>query len=435
MSGEALQRWLDVFAARDRSGEPAWLAVSRQAALAALVKRGFPTRKDEDWKYINPERILAVPWTASARARPTSDAVETLAWAPETGPLFTFVNGHYAPALSRPEGLVDGARAEPWSELRDAGGPPQPSRTIEAIETRPFALLAAALFEDGLHLRIPPDTPDAAATALFLSVPSTEAGFTHPRLSVALGAASHLQLREVHAALGDAPYLKNFLAEIEVGAGATCSRLKLQAEAEPATHLATVVARVSDGGHFESHSFSWGARIGREELLCCLAGEGATAHLGGLYATNGDQQSDHHTIVDHAVPGCTSRQRYRGVLAGNSRGAFSGRVIVRPDAQQSDAEQKNENLLLSEGAEADSKPQLEIYADDVRCSHGATIGQLDPDQVFYLRSRGIDEPSARAMLTRGFVASITAAIDDAPLRERVEATVVERLFAPTGGAA
>lgn len=425
-----MQHWLDAFAASDRSGEAPRLSAAREAALAAFAKRGFPSRRDEAWKYINPERIAAVPWVPLSEAAPAPDALGPVPLPRTRAPLFVFVNGRFAPALSRPAGLAAGARARRWGELDDAAG-----LGLDAIDAQPFALLAAAQFEDGLHLQIDANAPATAVTALFLSVPDRAAGACHPRLSVELGPGSRLELCEVHAGLGEDPYLANFLAEIAVAPGATCRRLKLQAETEAATHLATVAARVEQGGRFESHTLSWGGRTVREELLCQLAGEGAQALLRGLYTARADQQSDHHTVVDHAVPGCESRQLYRGVLAGASRGAFTGRVIVRPDAQQSEAEQKNQNLLLSEGAEADSKPQLEIYADDVRCSHGATIGQLDPDQIFYLRSRGIGEASARALLTRGFMASITAAVDDPSLREAVEATLVGHLFGPRGDSA
>ncbi len=430
MTGAAEQHWLDTFEARGRSGEPGWRANARREAMARFAKRGFPKRRDEDWKYVNPERIAAVPYRSLPAARPASPEVDKLALAPKAGPLLVFVNGRHAPQLSRLAGLPEGVDVCAWSDFGLSEEVPAPRYLRDEIEDRPFAQLVEAFFEDGLHVRVPPDClPGAPVTVLFLTVPEKAPAASHPRLRVELGARSRLELYEVHAALGSMPYLKNYLAEFEVAEGAACTRVKLQDEAEAATHLATVSARVGAKAQFESHIISWGGHIAREELLCRLDEEGAFARLNGLYATRDGQQSDIHTVIDHAVPGCKSRELFRGVLAGASRGAFSGRVVVRPDAQQSDAEQKSESLLLSENAEADSKPQLEIYADDVRCSHGATIGQLDPEQIFYLRSRGIDEARARAVLTRGFASTITAAIGCGALRDRVEAILVERLFA------
>ena len=223
------------------------------------------------------------------------------------------------------------------------------------------------------------------------------------------------------ASLGAAPHFTNAVIEVDVGPNASVELVLVQRESDAAFHVSLLRARVERDARFESHSVTLGGALVRNDLEIALVGEGADCTLRGLFAGNGSQRLDNHTLVDHAVPLGTSRELYKGILGGKSRGVFRGRVLVRPNAQKTDASQSNPNLLVSNTAEIDTKPQLEIYADDVKCNHGATIGQLDADALFYLRSRGIDERAAREVLTRGFAGEILAGLPvgelEAPLTE------------------
>ena len=216
------------------------------------------------------------------------------------------------------------------------------------------------------------------------------------------------------------------MTDIVLGQGAQIDHHKLQQESSKAFHIARIRAELAERSRFVSSSFALGSALARTDIHVALQGEGAECSLDGLYMPDGHQHIDHHTRIDHEVSRCTSRELYKGVLDGAARAVFNGEVIVHPDAQQSDASLSNRNLLLSEYAEVDTQPRLEIWADDVKCSHAATVGQLDDEQIFYLRSRGLDEASARALLTYAFAAEMLQRIEPAPLRERLDAVLRER---------
>ena len=434
--------WLEAFGPPPGRGgaEPAWLGERRREALARFTALGFPSRRDESWKYTNAQRIAAARYGRLGAATLPAAALAEIPLLPKAGPLgegglWTFVNGRYAGNLSRPAQLPGGAVVASYGELlRDGDGRLEPRGDgFGALGDCAFALLAGAHFEDGLFVHLPPRCIlEAPLTALFLTTAAAEPAANHVRLTVEAGAESRALLYEIHASLGQgAAYFKNVLAEISLGEGASLTRIKAQDEAAGATHLATVATRAAAGAHFESLAVSLGADLAREELRCDLYA-GSQCQLSGLYLALAERHVDHQVRVDHREPRARSRQAFRGLLTGKSRGVFGGRVVVHPDAQQSDASQRSENLLLSERAEVDTKPQLEIYADDVKCSHGATVGHLDADQLFYLRARGLGETAARALLVRGFATAITAEIPDAALREAVEAEVAGRSVGADG---
>jgi Fe-S cluster assembly protein SufD len=300
----------------------------------------------------------------------------------------------------------------------------------EPFDDRAFAALARAFATDGAFVRIPRDRSiERPIWLVFLSVPGAEPSASHPRFTVVAEESSRATIYEVHATIGAGAHLCNLLTEIRVGENAQVDHVKLQLEGDGAIHLGHGNFHIGRNARVSSTLVSLGASTARHDIVALLDGPGAECAIDGLYVATDGQHVDCRTTVDHRQPHGSSRELFKGVLSGKSRGIFNGKVIVRQGAQKTDAQQKNENLLLGLGAEIDSQPQLEIEADDVKCSHGSTIGQLDEDAVFYLRSRGIGEAEAAAMLTRGFAAQITERVASAAFRERIESLVLARLFA------
>jgi Fe-S cluster assembly protein SufD len=425
------RHWAEAFAttADARAGEPAWLEATRKAALARFAELGVPSRKHEEWKYTRAERIASHPWQPATAASIGAEALDELDLPFAAAPRLVFVNGRIAPEFSRLDGLPTGVVAGSADALLSIDGVwLEPHLALSAPFTdRAFAALAVAMAPDTAVVRIPRDVSvDTALWVMFLSAPGEDVA-AFPRLIVEAEPGARLQLVELHASIGAAHQLHDALTEIVVGAAANVDHLRLQMEGAGTTHVAHLHARVARDAHYASRTIALGAELSRLDLVATLAEEGAEATLDGLYVAAGTQHHESRTCVDHLRPHGTSRELYKGVLTGRARGVFSGNVLVRKDAQKSSAEQKNENLLLSRDAEVDSKPQLEIEADDVRCAHGSTIGQLDEDALFYLRARGLDAPAARALLVRGFLGEILAGVGDETLRESLEARALATL--------
>ena len=290
----------------------------------------------------------------------------------------------------------------------------------------PLAAFNAAFAADGCIVETAPGASiDAPLRLRFAARPGGGPLAWHPRVMVRLGAGSRLTLVECHegpAAAGAATW-SNPLADIRIGADAALSHVKLQIESEAAYHTALTRAALAAGGRYESHLLALGARLARHEIHVRFDGEGAECRLGGGTMARGSQHVDNTTVIDHRVPACTSRQVYKGALDDSARGVFQGRIVVHRDAQKSDGHQLNRTLLLSPRAEIDTKPELEIYADDVKCSHGATAGEPEDDQLFYLRSRGLDLRSARALIVEGFMGELVAEVGHEPVREALAAQV------------
>ncbi len=409
------------------------LGAHRGEALARFRERGFPTRREEAWKYTNPARITEGAYGPAPESGLDEAAREELRGVVGDGPRFVFVNGR----ISKDDSTALDAGL-PGLQLRALGprfediGSAERALLASAppLTERAFAQLADAFFHDALLLRSEARARlEVPLTLVFASVGEGPSFASFPRVVVAAERESSLRVREVYWSPGNGDHLCNAFSQYHVAEGASLERETIQLESPDATFLSAAALCAERDARIRNRAIALGARLAREDLVCTLAGSGAECDLTGLYLTAEGQHSDHHTTVDHSVPQCASRQLYRGVLGGRSRGAFTGTVIVREGAQQSDAQQKNESLLLSERAEADTKPQLEIYADDVKCSHGSTIGQLDPDALFYLRSRGIGEEDARALLIRGFASAITGDIDLPVLREAIDRHVNRTLRA------
>jgi Fe-S cluster assembly protein SufD len=422
----SVAHWQERFAAEVASSTPA-LASLRRKALDRFVAEGFPTTRLEAWRHTNPARIARESWQPAPRVAVERDAIEPIAMPLYACGLFVFVNGRYDASLSTPPALGGWLGVSSLaSDLTDADAPPALDAVGESVT--PFGALNTAFFEDGAHLRVAEGKHvDEPVHLVFVDAPGGEPCAAHPRVLIEAAAGSRIIVIEDHVSLGGGTSLTNGVTEIEIGADAQVEWIALQREDPSAFHVSEMRARVARDGRLTASTLAFGTALTRNDVRVRLDGPGARCDLRGLFVAGGDQLVDNHTWVDHAEPHGTSTELYKGILDGRARGVFNGRVVVRPDAQKSDARQKNPNLLLSRDAEIATQPQLEIHADDVKCSHGSTVGQLDPDALFYLRSRGVPLDEARDLLMRGFASEITRALSVPALGERADDLVVERL--------
>ena len=407
------------------AGEPAWLGERRRAAMARFSEAGFPTRRDEDWKYTNLAGI------SSGEFRPAESPSATIAANDITSVGFeeieahraVFVNGKFAPELSRlgASSLVVGSLADKRDDPLVAA---HLARQTDALGNS-LAALNTAFFGDGAFVRVPERAVEKKPVHLVWVTTAEQAGrSTHPRTLIVAGRESQATVIETFVGLGDA-YWTNAVTEVVVAENARIEHYKLQQEDVEAYHTGFLFVDQARDSNFASHSLSFGGQLVRSDSHVRLGGEGGECTLNGLYAVTGDQHIDHHTTIDHAEPHCNSRQLYRGVLDGRSTGVFNGKIIVRQDAQKTDAVQSNKNLLLSRGADVNTKPQLQIDANDVRCTHGATVGQIDAEAMFYLRSRGIARADARSLLTYAFAADILEGLKVDGWREPLETLLLD----------
>jgi Fe-S cluster assembly protein SufD len=382
----ALPGWIE--AAADPVSGPDWLAERRRDGLERFAAAGFPSRRDEAWKYTDLKLVSRRSFAVLPGGPLEVPAIEGL-----DCPALVFVNGQLAGAQHLPAGVA-------VMSLADAIAMDHPAcrellGTVADPSRHRFAALATALFRDGVLIDLAPGTVLATPLRLvFLAGGGQQPVLDCPRVLLRAGANSSATLIE-HYAPAPGESLSLAVTEVVLGPGAQLEHYRLQEGSTESFHLGTLAVRLERDARLESHNLSVGGRIARLDLDVDLAGQGAHAGLNGLYVVRERQHADSHVRVDHAVPRCTSDLLYRGVLAGKSRAVFNGKVIVHPGAAGTDARQSNSNLLLSPEAEVDTKPELEIYADDVKCAHGATTGQLDANALFYLRSRGVDaEPPA-----------------------------------------
>jgi Fe-S cluster assembly protein SufD len=402
-------------------GEPAWLQESRRAAFDRFCALGFPTTRDEDWRFTNVRPLSRVPFRLAVEAAGVSP--QWLVGSP-VGDLgvarAVFVNGRFAPALSALAGLPRGVSVRGLADVLSA----DPERVRPHLtgdpsaERHAFDALNSAFFRDGAFVQV-----DAGAVVeqpihlLFVSAPDGQPSVSHVRTVVVAGAKSRATVVESYFGLdGARPYFVNPATTVTAGEGATLAHAKVVAERTRAFHVGGVRVRQQCDSTMSSLVAVLGGELVRNDLYVTLAGEGATATLHGLYLATGEQHVDNFTQIEHASANCSTREVYKGILDGASHAVFHGRIIVRPGAQNTDAKQTNNNLLLSPDARVNTKPQLEIYADQVKCTHGATIGEVDEDAIFYLRSRGIARDSAASLLTYAFASEILEAIRSDPLR-------------------
>ncbi|HTO09390.1 MAG TPA: Fe-S cluster assembly protein SufD [Myxococcota bacterium] len=367
-------------------------------AWDAFAERGLPTTRDEDWRFTSLAALEAVAFEGAETSEiPSAE-------------------------LAHARERVGDARLTA-GELVDSLG------EVLDLKTAPFALLNAALAAGGESIDVSSSCENALPFHLLRWL-GAGARVASPRARIVVRAGASATVIEHFVGAPGSKSVSNSATELVLEPGARLRYVQLQELPESAFHVASLASRQAAGSRLELTSLALGARLSRSQIHCLLAGEGAELALDGLYLGRGAQHQDHHTTIDHAMPRTSSRELFKGILDGRAHGVFHGRVHVRPHAQKIDAAQTNRALLLSDGAVVDSKPQLEIYADDVKCSHGASVGQLDPDQLFYLRARGLDAASARALLTWAFASEVLERLPLPALRDSLEAT----LLAWLGGA-
>ena len=416
---------------------PAWVFPLRKAGLARFAELGYPTLEQEDWRFTNVAPITRLPFKPVLAPIPdgvSREVIAQTAFGRLAAHRLVFVNGHFAPELSTPapEGVIVRNLA---AALEQDSALLQRNLAEEAPDaSNPFSALNMAFFQDGAFVHIPHGMKVEKPIHLLFIAAAKETGATfHPRNVILAGRGSQATVLETYVRTVDAAYFTNVVTDLVLEEAAVLEHCKFQDESPSACHMAALVARLGRSSNLISHSFATGARLSRNNIRTHLSGEGVECVLNGLYLTREEQLADHHMVVEHAEPHCNSHEYFNGILDDRSKGVFHGRILVRQAAQKTDAKQTNKNLLLSEDATVDTKPQLEIYADDVKCTHGATVGQLNEEAIFYLRTRGIGAQTARSMLIHAFAGEIIERIRYAPAREEVDKLVWDRLEAGIGG--
>ena len=418
-------------------GLPPWLVRLRKTAVSRFADLGFPTTRQEEWRTTSVEPIARTafePVPADGNALKAA-TLEPFAFADPGIAQFVFVNGRFAPRLSSPGPLPAGVKAGSLAAaLESDPGRVEPHLArYAAFDDQPFTALNTAFLGDGAFVHVPDGVVvQRPVHLLFITTPGQEPVISQPRTLVLAGDGAQVTLIESYAALEGGVCFTNAVSEIVAGRDAVVDHYRIQRDNRRAYHVATQQFQAGRGASCSTHSLSLGGGLVRNDVNAVLDGEGADCVLNGLFLATGTQHVDNHTRIDHAKPHCSSRELYKGILADQSRGIFSGRIIVRKDAQKTDSKQTNKNLLLSEEALVDTRPQLEIYADDVKCTHGATIGQLDEESIFYLRSRGIARQEAHAILIHAFAGDIVNRVKVAPVRARLDAFVSAWLPAAVG---
>ena len=388
------------------------LADRRLQALARFREIGFPTTRQESWKYTALRSLAGLTPTAATEApsldRAPALLADTLAYR------LVFVNGLFRAELSDLGALPKGAFVAPLAEVLDD------ETLISDDENGAFALLNQALFQDGALIALERGTVlDKPVILTFVSIDETDGRSTHPRLAIRLGENSQATVIEHHLGYGEALGLSNLVSSVDLAAGAKLDHVVLQTEETQVQHIASRRVTVGRDATYDSFGVTLGAGLSRNEIEVSLEGTGASCALDGTYLLADTQHGDLTSTIHHRAEHTTSRETVKGALAGKARGVFQGKIVVEPGAQKTDGRMMNKTLLLSDKAEIDSKPELEIFADDVQCAHGATAGELDADALFYLRARGIPEERARALLVEAFLADVIELCPVEALREEL----------------
>jgi len=425
---------------------PAWLKQRRESAARQFASVGFPTTRLEDWRFTNVSPIAEANWPLAHGGFTQAEALTAAVTIPGAVRL-VIVNGQFAAGLSDLSALPKGLRI---ASLRD--GARDASDGIEtylgkvfSIASHPFAALNTSFLDDGVAIMVTKgavvETPIHIVIVTGSDLPSEASAkgrqpvVAHPRVLIVAGENSQVRVAQTFIGAPDTAYFNNAVIEVVVGPGSLVQLYTDQRESDQAFHIANIQAHVEAKGVFESHAFSTGARIMRHDIGIGLKGEGADCTMNGVYLADGERLMDTHTSLDHAMPHCTSHEIYKGILAGKGKAVFNGRIIVQLDAQKTDAKQTNRALLLSDDATINSNPQLEIFADDVKCTHGAAVGQLDEEAMFYLQARGLNRAEARDMLLHAFAGEVIAGLKIPALREQIESNFFSRLRQGYGGQA
>jgi Fe-S cluster assembly protein SufD len=405
----------------------------RQAAIGDFTERGYPTTRDEEWKYTNIRPIAEIDFVPAAATPDLPVDPGTLAHISfdqlaccQT----TFINGCFSADLSTAESLPAGVKVV---SIRDAlmHNDPDIIRYLDRFADGTgdsFTALNTAFLWDGIFVFIPEGKIlERPVSIRYYGQTGTEPLLNMPRNLIVLGANSQASLIETYSGTGDKPYLTNVVSEIILGENAGLEHIKIQVESDQAYHISSVQVIQQRDSRYKSNAFTFGGQLVRNNFNLLMNDQGIVSELNGLYVGTGDQLIDNHTTIDHAKPNCHSEELYKGVLDDRAHGVFHGKIFVRPDAQKTNAIQSNNCILLSENATIDTKPQLEIFADDVRCTHGATVGQLNEDAFFYMRSRGIDRARARQLMIYAFANEVIDRVTPEPVREKLMAVLADKL--------
>lgn len=408
------------------AGSRGWLPGLRAEALERANALAVPTTRDEDWRFTDLSPLYRTSFQRGEAPGVASPA-EISSWTfPEAGDRLVFLDGHFAPRLSDLRAET-GATVMPLAAAVGESNPLLPEHLGRYADFRaePFTAVNTAWLQDGALIALARN--QAAAKPVHLLFVSTRAELvSYPRVLVVAQAGSDCTLIEDFVSLHEGTYLTNAVAEIAVAANARVRHVRLQREGKAAFHISACSVRLERDSRYQSVAVTLGGRISRYNLNVTQAGEGAECQVDGLALIDGRQLADTHSFLDHTRPEGRSRQMHKCIVGGAAHAVFNGRIMVRPGAQRTASAQESRNLLLTDKAHVDTKPQLEIFADDVKCSHGATIGQLDPEHVFYLKSRGLSEATARDLLTFAFATEIVERIPVASLVKRLEETVVRQ---------
>ena len=402
----------------------------RRAAFDRFATLGFPTTKNEDWHFTSVSAIAEQEFTplVAASGDVSREDLVPFTFGASGWHRLVFVNGRFAAELSDVAKLPPGVRvwdlATAWTGAADVV---DRIAKLAAYDTHAFTALNTAFMYDGAVVQIAPDADvEQPIHLLFVTDANAAKAMMHPRNLILAGRHSRATIVESYVSTSDAMYFTNAVTEVSVGEGATLRHYKMQREGARAFHVGTIEVNQARDSHYVSFSLATGGSLSRTNIYTTLDGEGAGATLNGLYMLDGEQHCDQQTQIVHAQPNCFSRELYKGVLDGRSHGVFNGKVFVQPIAQKTDGKQTNNTLLLSDTAQIDTKPQLEIFADDVKCTHGATVGQIDQTALFYLKSRGVPNALARRLLTYAFAADVLETIERAEVREGLERMTLER---------
>jgi Fe-S cluster assembly protein SufD len=403
---------------RDSLFWPESVRADREVAFQRFLERGFPTTRDEEWKFTSVAPIAATSFGRAPVTQLEGKAIEPYL-IPGSAITIVLVNGRIAKNLLSVGGLPAGVSVEfskgpsPWDRQAPGGA---------------FVDLNEAFVEDVVTIDVAPKTVvESVLHVLSVAVANGQAALVAPRLIVRAGEGAEVSIVETFTGTDGAATLTSAVTRFEIEPSAVVNHAKIQLETGTAFHMGNIAAWLGRASTFTSHALTFGGRISRNDITAVLDGEGAECTLDGLYVADADSLVDTHTTIDHAKPHCPSHERYKGILAGRAKAVFNGKIIVRQDAQKTDAKQTNRALLLSDDAQVNTKPQLEIFADDVKCTHGAAIGQLDDDALFYLRARGISEIDARNLLIHAFAAEVLATTKIASARERAMHLLEEKL--------
>lgn len=431
MTNIAEQQFLDQYKAFEANGagsSPDWVRDLRADAIRIFEENGFPTRRDEAWRFTSVKPITEKKYVVASGDSSTSPSIES-GFLDPSGLRVAVVNGLFSEEHSRLEGLPAGVTVT--SLAHAAKNNPELVGAYLGKEARSdancFSALNTAFLRDGVFVHVARGVElSKPIEILFAGV--GEGLVEHPRVLLVAEANSRIQVVENYVGNDGGCYFRNCVTEVVVEEGAAVEMCRLQRESKAAYHTATTHIRQGPSSRFDVTLFVLGSALSRHDLTCVLDGEGAETGMRALCLLDGRQHVDHNTLIDHAKPNCQSKEYFNGVLDGESHAVFTGRIVVREGAQKTDAKQTNNNVLLSKSARADSQPQLEIYADDVRCTHGSTLGPLSEDSVVYLRTRGISETDARRMLTYGFGVEIIDAIGMDGVRDNLREMVREQLM-------